>query len=387
MIDTWVTPLADRLSAELPLAVALRRRLHADPRLSGDEEDTASAVCAAIGAGAGDRVAGTGRVLRLGPPSGPAVVLRAELDALPVAEGTGLPYAAGNGAMHACGHDVHCAALAAVARAAQRVELPCGLLVLLQPREEAAPTGAPDVLVDPAFTAHDVQAVIGVHVQPELPRGVVGVRPGPVNASSDELEIAVAAAGGHGAYPQRSGDPVLALAQAVVSLHHLVGRRVDPLAAAVLTVGEVRAGSAPNVIPSSARARGTLRALDPADRLPLQEAARGVVEHTAAAYGCRGTLEVRSCEPILLNDAALAAAVVPELACQGLRSDALWRSCGSDDFAHYSHALPSLMLFLGVGEGRSGAPGLHHPSFAPPDDVVAEAARTYLAGLSAAVQR
>jgi amidohydrolase len=283
--------------------------------------------------------------------------------------------------MHACGHDEHCAAVAAVARAARRVELPYGVVVLLQPREELAPMGAPDVLADPAFTGHDVRAVIGAHVQPVLPRGTVGTSAGTVNASADELDIVVTGPGGHGAYPHRSADTVLAMAQVVVALHHLVSRRVDPLDAAVLTVGEIHGGTAPNIIPEEVRARATLRTLAPADRLPLQEAARSVVGHTAAAYGCTGTLTVADGEPALVNDPDLTRACARHLPGTGLVPGA-FRSCGADDFAHYSAAAPAAMLFVGVGDGT--AAGLHHPGFVPPDGVVGEVARTYLAGLRGA---
>ena len=383
-----IAELAALVAAELPTAVALRHRLHADPRVSGQEDDTAEAVSAAIGLPTpAQRVAGTGRLLRLGPAGGPSVALRAELDGLPVLEQTGLPFAATSGVMHACGHDLHCAALVAVARAAHRLEreLPCGLLLVLQPREEASPTGAGDVLAHPAFAAHDVRAVIGAHVQPVLPRGVVSARRGAVNASCDELTITVSGRGGHAAYPHRADDPVLALSQTVVALHHLVSRRVDPLDSAVLTIGRLDAGTASNIIPPLARAYGTIRSLDPADRKRLREAAGEVVAHTAAAYGCTGTLELVENEPVLHNDPRLAGAILSALAALGLDPDEEFRSCGSDDFAHYSEALPSAMLFVGVDEGLPGAPGLHNARFAPPDEVIGDVANAYLAGFAGAL--
>lgn len=378
-----VDHLADLVAAELPAATELRRRLHADPRRSGDEDDTASAVCAAIGV-AGERVAGTGRLLRLGPATGPAVVLRAELDGLPLHEQTGVEWASTSDVMHACGHDVHCAAVAAVARAVQRVALPCGVVVLLQPREESSPVGAVDVLADPAFTFHDVRAMIGAHVQPVLPRGSIGTGVGAVNASADELDVLVTGRGGHGAYPHRSADPVLALAQIVVALHHVVSRRVDPFDAAVLTVGEVHAGTASNIIPTEARARATVRAMSPRDRERLHAAARDVVTHTAAAYGCTGTLTVVEGEPALVNDPALMRACAAHLPGHGA-VPADFRSCGADDFAYYSEVMPSVMLFVGTDDGTPGAPGLHHPAFLPHDEVVGEVARAYLAGLLGAI--
>ncbi|WP_245607300.1 M20 metallopeptidase family protein [Pseudonocardia spinosispora] len=382
-----ISGLAGAVSAELPGSIRLRHLLHADPRLSGQEDDTAEAVRSAIGRPA-ERVAGTGRLIRLGPETGPAVVLRAELDGLPLTEQSGAAFASTSGVMHACGHDTHLAALVAVARAlATGPELPCGVLILLQPREEAAPTGAGDVLADPAFVRHDVRAVIGVHVQPALPRGTVSAAPGAVNASCDELTITIRGRGGHAAYPQRADDPVLALAQTVVSLHHIVSRRVDPLDAAVLTVGRLDAGTASNVIPSVARGYATLRALDQGNRERLLRAVRDVVGHTAASYGCTGSLRVVDNEPALHNDPALALAVAPLIAELGLRPDATFRSCGSDDFAHYGTSVPSVMLFVGVDDGTPGAPGLHDARFVPPDDVVGELASAYLAGLVAATAK
>jgi amidohydrolase len=371
------------VAAELPAAVELRHRLHAEPRLSGDEDDTADAVVAAIDLPA-ERVATTGRLLRIGPPTGPAVVLRAELDALPLTEQSGLSWAATSDVMHACGHDVHCAAVAAIARAARNVELPCGLLVVLQPREEQVPSGAADVVEDAVFTAHQPFAAIGVHVQPQLRRGLVGVTAGPVNASSDILEISVNGRGGHGGYPHRTDDPVLAAAHIVTALHTLVSRRVDPMAAAVLTVGEVHAGTAPNIIPEVATARANLRALDPNDRVLLHEAAHRTVTHVAASFGCTGRMDVIEANPMLVNDPALSRAAAGQLLTSGLVPTE-FRSCGADDFAFYSPAMPTLMLFVGTDDGTPGAPGLHHPLYVPPDDVIADVATAYLAGLRAAL--
>src|SRR5690349_2552169 len=368
---------------ELPAAVELRHRLHADPRVSGDEEDTAAAVAAAIGVPA-ERVAGTGRLLRIGPATGPSVMLRAELDALPLTEQSRLTWASTSDVMHACGHDVHCAAVVAIARAAREVALPCGLLVVLQPREEQVPSGAADVVEDPVFAAHRPFAAIGVHVQPQLRRGLVGVGPGPVNASSDVLDISVTGRGGHGGYPHRTDDPVLAMAHVVTALHSLVSRRVDPMAAAVLTVGEVHAGTAPNIIPEVATARASLRALDPNDRVLLHEAAHRTVTHVAASFGCTGQVDVTEANPMLVNDPELSRAAVGRLLTNGV-AHADFRSCGADDFAFYSSAMPTLMLFVGTDDGTPGSPGVHDPRYVPPDDVIADVAAAYLAGFRAAV--
>ena len=405
--------LADALEAELPAAVALRRTLHADPRLSGDEADSRDAVAAALGA-ALEPVAGTGGMLRLGPRGLPAVAVRAELDALPVTEATGLPYAATGAVAHVCGHDVHVAALVALCRAVARAgaaTLPAPLLAVFQPREERSPSGAADVVVAPEFLAHEPGAMLGVHVQPELARGVVSARAGAVNASADEIDVVVTGRAGHGGYPHRTRDPVLALAAVVVALQQVVSRRTDPLRAAVVTIGQLDAGSAPNVVPATATARGTVRALDAA-RDEVLAVIGEVVEHTAAAHGCTAEVTLRPNEDAVVNDAALAAAAgtelrrrwaLPDAAGDGAGDGAVgngdgaageervvddtFRSCGADDFAHYGAVLPALMLFVGTGEAGAvpgSAPGLHHPAFSPDDDMVGEVARALLAAAVAA---
>lgn len=400
MTATPAERLVRALEDEIDAAVALRRALHRDPRLGGQEEDSRDAVAAALGADL-EAVAGTGGMLRCGP-AGRAVAVRAELDALPVVEQTGLPFSAEGPAAHVCGHDVHVAALVALVRAVRAVgddALPAPLLAVFQPREEAAPSGAADVAVAPAFTAHAPAAMLGVHVQPELPRGVVSARPGAVNASSDEVEIVVHGRGGHGGYPHRTADPVLALAAVVVALQQVVSRRTNPLQAAVVTVGELRAGSAPNVVPGSATARGTVRALD-ADRDAVLAAVREVAEHTAAAHGCTAEVAVVPNEDAVVNDDDLAAEVaaaleatvgagspLPEGSGPSAVVDTTFRSCGADDFAHYGAVLPSLMLFVGARDPDAApgtAPGLHHPGFSPDDAMVGEVARALLTATVAA---
>jgi metal-dependent amidase/aminoacylase/carboxypeptidase family protein len=186
---------------------------------------------------------------------------------------------------------------------------------------------------------------------------------------------------------------VLAIAQIVCGVHHVVSRRVDPMTAGVITIGQVQAGSAPNVVPESASARGTVRALD-ADRDELLAAVRDVVEGTAAAYGCTATLDVVPNEPAVVNDEALARTVASALGGRGredrptgLVLDTTFRSCGADDFSHYGDVLPSLMLFVGTaatGTTPGAGPGLHHPEFSPDDAMVGEVARALLASVAAA---
>jgi len=372
--------LSALLDRELAAAVALRHELHADAELGGSEHRTAARVAAALGGDDSPPIAGTGRIVRIGPADGPCIAIRAELDALPVQEQTGAPWASQTGAMHACGHDVHLAALAALGRAARSADqagaLPSALLAVLQPREETIPSGAKDIVTSGALQAQRPSAIIAVHLQHQVAAGMIAACVGTVNASSDEFEIRVEGSGGHAGYPHLTADPVPALCQTVLALQQIVSRRTDPTHAVVVSVGTLEAGQAPNVIHPAAIARGTLRALDQADRPGLHKALREIVTHTCQAHGCQGVVTIHDGEPALVNDEALTTASWPWLREAGLEIDRSFRSCGADDFSYYADIAPTLMLFLGTG----GPVSLHHPAFLPDDAMVGQVARAMLAG-------
>lgn len=373
------------LAAELDAAIALRHELHADAEPSGSEHRTAARVAAALGAADAPVIAGTGRLIRIGREDGPCIAVRAELDALPIAEQTGVSWASRTGAMHACGHDVHLAALAALGRVARAADasggLPVPLLAVLQPREEAIPSGARDIVASGALAAQLPSAIIAVHLQHQLPAGTVAATVGTVNAATNDFEIKVEGTGGHAGYPHHADDPIVALCQSVLALQHAVSRRSDPTHAVVVSVGMLEAGQAPNVIPAAAIARGTLRVLDEADRPGLHRTVREIVEHTCRAHGCHGTVTIDEGEPALVNDEALATASWPWLREAGFALDTAFRSCGADDFSYYTRGGRTLMLFLGTG----GPHTLHHPSFLPGDDMVGQVASAMLAGYLAAL--
>ncbi len=376
--------LLHSLEEELPRAFELREMLHAIPEPSHEEHATSGIVADALGTGSMESVARTGLLARVGPP-GEAVAVRAELDALPIEEETGAPFAATNGSMHACGHDVHMAALVALFRAAGRIEgsLRKPLAVLFQPSEEAYPSGA-DLVVREGVL-EETGAVVAAHVHPDVPWGSVSVEAGPVNASSDNLRITVEGSGGHGAYPHRAHDPILALSHSIVALQSLVSRRLDPTHGAVFSVGWIRAGSAENVIPGVAEAGSTLRALDPEDREPLRKIAREIVVNTARAHGCTARIEVTEGEPATVNDPALAEAAHSLLTEAGFEPASPMRSCGSDDFGFYGLTSPTLMLFVGIKDGpdTTNVP-LHHPRFFPPGEAVGAVARAQAVAFVAA---
>jgi amidohydrolase len=385
--DGVLARLLAGIERELPRAVELRHRLHAHPELAHEERRTAAAVSGELPV-ACTAVADTGLIARVGAPDGPVVAVRAELDGLPIAERTDAPFRATGATMHACGHDVHMAALVALARAAHALgdALPAALLAVLQPSEEAYPSGAEQLVG--SLTALAPAAVLAAHVHPELPWGTVALDPGTINASCDHVQITVHGEPSHGAYPHRGRDPILAISQIVLALHAQLGRRIDPLHPATLTVGVLEGGSAENVIPAQARARAALRAYRPEDRRTLRAMVQEVCAGVASAHGCRATVELTPGEPALANDLGIISRARELLAGAALGVAPEWRSCGSDDFAFFdSPDIPVAMAFVGLHGAEGFVPRpLHHPELLPPDAAVAAVARTqavlYLAAAS-----
>lgn len=372
------------LEEQLPGAIALRRDLHQQPDLGGEEGPTTERVRAALPGFDFVEVAGTGMVTRVGPDSGPAVVLRVELDALPIEEETGVPWAARNGAMHGCGHDVHMAAAVSVLKAASRIDLPRPLVVLFQPREESYPSGALDVLESKVLDDFGAAAVIGAHVQPQLPPRTFSAAYGAVNAASDEFEVIVHGRGGHGAYPHATIDPVPAAASIAIAYHEIISRKINPMHPTALSIGSFHAGSSANVIPPHATLSGILRCTVEADRRIIHDEIRNVAHHIAASRGASAEVMITSGEPVMHNDSALVKHVGRLLETTSERAVDDFRSCGSDDFSYLSATYPGLMIFVGperVGEGAV----LHHPAFLPADTAIGDIARALAAGYAGAL--
>lgn len=392
--DEFIGAVRRQLAAELPAARKLRRRIHREPETGWQEHRTGAAIAAALADVDGVAiapVAETGLLVRVGRADGPAIGVRAELDGLPLRELTGASFASANGAMHACGHDVHMAGLVALLRSVGKVAADlapsAALLGVFQPSEEAAPSGAQAIVKTGRLQEHGVAAMLAVHVHGDVADGAVGTGAGPVNAASGTFTLTVTGTGGHGAYPQHSRDPVMALSSVIVALQQVVSRRSDPMHPTVVSVTRLRAGSAANVIPAEAVAEGTVRVLRQEDREQVFALIRDVATHTAAASGCRAQVDVVSGDPALVNDARLAAATDRWLTRHGFALDEPMRSCGSDDFAEYLQVAPLLMMFLGVGDpSRPGRPGLHHPEFLPAEDKVDAVAYAMLSGLVGAAE-
>jgi amidohydrolase len=377
--DPFLRALLAALDDEIPGAMELRRRLHAQPETSHQEVLTARAIAEALDDERCDTVGGGSVMLRLG--HGPAIFLRAEMDALPIREQTGVSFASNTGAMHACGHDVHMAALVAVLRATRRFEerLPVPMTGLFQHSEEAYPSGALEVRESGVL--EEARAVIAAHVRPDVPQGSVAATPGFVNAAADSFMISVQGSAGHAGYPHEANDAVLTLAHIVVSVQQIVSRRIDPTQGGVMTVAWLRAGAADNTISERAEAGGTIRASDEKARALMRKYLKEVVENTAIACGCTAWVHFTEGEPVLFNDPDLVKEAQGILKQVGFGAAPDTRSFGADDFGYYCDLLPCLMLFVGTrGASPKANKPLHHPRFLPPDDAVRAVARSLLAG-------
>ena len=376
-----IKPLLEKVERALPEAIRLRHEIHANPYISGHEAPTAALMAVALGFADAPDIAG-GRVIRIGASRGPSVAIRAELDALPIKEQTAAPWSSTNEAMHACGHDVHLAALFAVAHALADEVIP--MVALLQPKEESVPGGALDMVKSGALQSAQVQAVIGAHVHPGIRAGEFSSFPGIMNASSDEFTLVIQGQGGHGAYPHATADPVVAAASVITALQQIISRRTDPMEPAVITVGSIHSGVAANAIPDEAILTGTIRAYSPSHREALHELLMETVGHAAAIHGCTVAIDLRRGEPALENDERLAVRLSEWAQLGGGIQCEPLRSCGADDFSFYGQVMPSVMAFVGSGSGGAFEPELHSSRFLPSDEIIRDTARVMIAGYLAA---
>lgn len=380
-----------------PDLVGLRRDLHREPEVGLEVPRTRDRVLAALQGlplevHRGTSTTSVTAVLRGGAArtgEGPVVLLRGDMDGLPVAENSGEAFAAGTGTMHACGHDLHTAALAGAAQllAAHRDHLAGDVVFMFQPGEEGW-DGAGHMIDEGVLTAAGRRAdhAYGLHVfANRLPAGVVTTRPGVFLAASHALDVTVHGAGGHGSNPHTARDPISAAAEMITSLQTMVTRRFDVFDPVVLTVGVVRAGSRRNVIPDTARFEATVRSFsdEHAEVLPLL--VREVCAGVAAAHGVRAELEWRDEYPRTVNDAGeagFAQGVCAELLGEDRFRPAPDPISGSEDFSKVLAAIPG--AFLGMGAcpddtDPQAAPMNHSPLARFDDGVLGDAAALYAA--------
>ena len=380
--------LARSLATRVGEFVQLRRDIHAHPELAFEEHRTAALVAAKL-AGWGYEVTrgigGTGVVgtFRRGASSR-ALGLRADMDALPIAETGSAAWASKvPGVMHACGHDGHTAILLAAARLiAEEIDFDGTLHLIFQPAEEGA-GGALRMLADGLFERFPCDAVFALHNMPGIEAGRFRFRAGPAMASSDNVHITLRGTGGHAALPHTTADPVVAAAAIVMALQTVVSRNVDPLQAAVVTVGAMHAGMANNVVPAEATLALSVRALDPQVRRLLKQRIHELVVQQAASFGVAAEIDWRDGYAVLVN-AAEPTRLATEVALELFGADRVERDgpplTGSEDFAFMLERVPG-SYFL-VGNGGPGTPGgcmVHHPGYDFNDAVIEPAARFWAA--------
>lgn len=367
-------------SLEIPSEVVrdvieLRHDFHAHPEL-GFEEVRTSAIVArrleALGYATRTGVGKTGVLgVMEGAKPGKTVLLRADMDGLPLQEETGLPFASSiPGKMHACGHDAHTAILLGAAQLiAQRKRELAGTIVLcFQPAEEGK-GGAKAMIEDGALEHPHVDRVFGLHLSSLHRCGTISVRAGPVMASSDSIEIAIHGRGGHGASPHQTIDPVLTAAHFVTSLQSVVSRKVHPIEPAVVTIGAIHGGTAPNIIPDSVKLSGTVRAFSASEREQMAPRIEAVLRGCCEAAGATYDFDYVWRYPVTVNDAR-EAAYVRQLAARVLgpdRSLEFEPTMGAEDFSFMLQQRPGCFFFLGSQSDARTAVPHHNARFAIDD--------------------
>ncbi|MGB5952607.1 MAG: M20 family metallopeptidase [Ornithinimicrobium sp.] len=333
-------------------------------------------------------------VLRGGAPGadhGPVVLLRGDMDGLPVTEEVDVPYASRHvGSMHACGHDLHMAALIGAVRVlhAQREDLAGDVVFMFQPAEEG-PGGAEPMVAEGLLEAagRRVEAAYAMHVfSSELPLGHWSARPGPLMAGADTVTITVTGRGGHGSTPHRTADPVPVVCEIVLALQTMVTRTFDAFDSVVLTVGRVSAGTKDNIIPDTGQLAATLRTFSPEIRATAHAAIERVAAGVSAAHGMSAEVSFTEGYPATINDEqeyALAADVTNELFGAGRQEVRPLPEMGSEDMSFVMNEVPGAYFLLGAypGQDYANAPDNHSPR-AFFDDVVVPDAAAWLAAMA-----
>ncbi|MFD1675868.1 N-acetyldiaminopimelate deacetylase [Alicyclobacillus fodiniaquatilis] len=310
----------------------------------------------------------TGVIVRIqGTDARFRVAYRADMDGLPITEETDYPFSSQHpGMMHACGHDVHMTiALGLVAHFAAKPPLD-DLVVLFQPAEEG-PGGALPMMQSEAFLQVKPDAMFALHVQPELPVGQIGIKPGILFANTSELFIDLTGRGGHAAYPHRANDMIVAGAHLITALQSIVSRNVDPLDAAVITVGRLEAGSKQNIIAEKARIEGTIRALSAATMTQMKSRIEAVVQGIEAMFACQATIDYGANYHQVWNEARLTEGFMSFVAdnrlAEVIRVDA---AMTGEDFGYFLQAYPGFLFWLGADSPY----GLHHAKLTPDEGCI-----------------
>jgi amidohydrolase len=367
-LDMQIAKILKETEALSDDLIAQRRDFHRHPELGFVEHRTAGIVAdflTDLGFTVRTGVAETGVVgLLEGVSPGPTVLLRFDMDALPIQEETGAPYESlYPGIMHACGHDGHTAVGMAVARLlnADRQELPGAVKFVFQPAEEGL-GGAERMIEEGALLDPEPDFALAFHLWNEKPLGWMGITPGPMMAGAEILEIEIIGEGGHGAHPHETVDPVLAAAHVITALQSVVSRNLDPQETGVVSITQVQAGETFNVIPPKVLIKGTIRTFNPEVRERVMGRVEKITEDIAGAMDCHATVKIERLTPPLVNDPEIAAKL-QNLATQifpDTKLDIEQKTMGSEDMAFFVDAIPGCMFFVGSANPERGLDAAHH---------------------------
>jgi amidohydrolase len=352
--------------------VGLRHEIHENPELLYEESGTAERVLKHISPIEGleirTGVAETGIVVTLGgEKTGPCVALRADMDALPIEETGNVLYKSKvPGKMHACGHDGHTSCLVGAVKVLSEIrdDLAGPVKFVFQPAEEGG-AGGKRMCEEAVLENPKVDAIFGFHGWPALVQGEIGIHEGAFLASSDTFDVTITGVGAHAAFPHLGVDPIVVASHAVTAIQSIVSRNTDPLQSAVVTVGEIKAGTTYNIIPQTATLKGTIRALDQTVREATHERLKTVIEKTAEAFGASAEVVNLFGYPITYNHANAcdyASKVVGDIA--WAEGQDMLPVMGGEDFSYYSERIPAMFLALGVRPPeRETYPNLHQSDY------------------------
>ena len=382
------SPLHTRLQDSTERFVTIRRNIHAEPELGQNTRETSALVIGLLegwGYEVHTGVGGCGVVGVLRRGSGSKTLgLRADMDALPIVEKNGLPWASRReGLMHACGHDGHTATLLAAAeQLALHTEFDGTVNVIFQPDEEGL-TGAKAMMDDGLFRRFPCDAVYAFHNMPGFPVGHAIIKSGGVMASSERVCITLTGRGGHGAMPERSIDPIPALASIITALQTVVSRNIGVNDSAVISIGKVHAGTAVNIIPETAMLELSVRTLDPQVREFVEQRIRGVVLGQAASFGVTAHIDYQLLAPVLVNTPAetqhMLEAAKRALGTANVLEQVSLKAMGSEDFAWMLHEVPGCYFGLGNGIGEFNGCSVHNDHYDFNDELIPLGAACWVA--------
>jgi amidohydrolase len=377
-----ILALCDQMEKDF---ISIRRQIHKIPEPSFAEHKTARKISSYLKR-AGIRhkrgVGGTGIVALVDGGAGPVVALRSDMDALNLREETGLKFAScHDGFMHACGHDSHMAIVLGAGMVLERLaedlpgrKLPGKVKLIFQPAEETPPGGAIAMIREGALKSPGVGAVIGLHVDPDIPAGKIAINEGYISAAADDFKITITGKGAHGSSPHKGVDTVVVAAQFVTALQSIASRRVGPLESVVVSVGYIRGGERDNIIASEVEMGGTVRTRTPVLRRKVPAIIRKTLKATCFQFGAKGRMEyIKGYPPVYCDPVFTSLVIEASSAILGRRSvtTSPGLEMGGEDFAYFAEEVPGVTMFVGVGNPAKGkTAGLHTTAFDIDEDAL-----------------